>query len=336
MKIIVTGGAGFIGSNFIRYVLEKRPEWHVTNIDALTYSGNLSNLSDIEESSRYEFIKGDIGNPDDLDRLFSSEFDYVINFAAESHVDRSLYRPDLFLKTNVLGTQLLLGYALEKGIKRFVHISSDEVYGSLGPKGSFDESSPMAPNSPYAASKASADMICRSYYKTFEMPVIITRAGNNYGPCQFPEKLIPFFITKALKDESLPLYGDGSNVRDWLYVEDHCEALLTVLEKGETGEIYKIGGGNERANLETTKMILDILGKPDSLIKFVKDRPGHDLRYALNTDKIKSELGWSPKMDFEAGLKRTVAWYRDNEKWWRDIISGEYLKFYELHYRERS
>jgi len=232
MKIIVTGGAGFIGSNFIHYIFKKRPDWEITNFDALTYAGNLANLQDVEDNPNYNFIKGDIGSPDDVEKLFSANYDYLVNFAAESHVDRSLYNPGLFLKTNVLGTQLLLNYALEKGIKRFLHVSTDEVYGSLGPEGFFSESSPFAPNSPYAASKASADMICRSYFKTFDMPVIITRAGNNYGPYQFPEKLIPFFITKALKNEPLPLYGDGLNVRDWLYVEDHCDAILTVLEKG--------------------------------------------------------------------------------------------------------
>ena len=336
MKIIVTGGAGFIGSNFIHYILKKRPDWEITNFDALTYAGNLANLQDAEDNSNYHFIKGDIGSPDDVEKLFSVNYDYLVNFAAESHVDRSLYDPGLFLKTNVLGTQLLLNYALEKGIKRFVHVSTDEVYGSLGPDGYFSESSPFAPNSPYAASKASADMICRSYFKTFDMPVIITRAGNNYGPCQFPEKLIPFFITKALKNEPLPLYGDGLNVRDWLYVEDHCDAILTVLEKGEIGEIYNIGGGNEKTNLEITKLVLDILNKPESLIKYVKDRPGHDKRYALDISKISEELGWSPKMSFEIELQKTVDWYLKNKKWWEDIISGEYMKFYELHYKERS
>ncbi len=336
MRIIVTGGAGFIGSNFIRYILKERSDWEVTNIDALTYAGNLANLSGIEESLKYKFIKGDISNPEDVEHLFESEYDYLVNFAAETHVDRSLYDPGLFLKTNVLGTQLLLNYALEKGIKRFIHISTDEVYGSLESEGYFDESSPLSPNSPYAASKASADVICRSYSRTFDMPVIITRCGNNYGPYQFPEKVIPFFITKALKDEPLPLYGDGLNVRDWLYVEDHCKALLTVLEKGETGEVYNIGGGNERTNLELTKTILEILGKPESLIKFVKDRPGHDRRYALNCEKIKAELGWSARVDFADGLQKTVEWYRDNRKWCDDVISGEYMKFYELHYRERS
>ncbi|UCC78773.1 MAG: dTDP-glucose 4,6-dehydratase [Candidatus Zixiibacteriota bacterium] len=336
MRVIVTGGAGFIGSNFIRYILKKKPGWDITNIDALTYAGNLANLSGIEDSPKYKFIKGDISNPEDVERLFESEYDYLVNFAAETHVDRSLYEPGLFLKTNVLGTQLLLNYALEKRIKRFIQISTDEVYGSLESEGYFDESSPLSPNSPYAASKASADVICRSYSRTFDMPVIITRCGNNYGPYQFPEKVIPFFITKALKDEPLPLYGDGLNVRDWIHVEDHCDAILAVLEKGEIGEVYNIGGGNERTNLELTRIILEILGKPESLIKFVKDRPGHDRRYALNCDKIKAELGWSAQMDFADGLRKTVEWYLNNKKWCDDVISGEYMKFYELHYRERS
>ena len=336
MKIIVTGGAGFIGSNFIHYIFQKRPDWEVTNFDSLTYAGNLANLKDVENSANYKFVKGDISDPDDIEKLFSADYDYIVNFAAESHVDRSLYNPGLFLKTNVLGTQLLLNYALERGIKRFLHVSTDEVYGSLGPDGYFSESSPLAPNSPYAASKASADMICRSYCKTFDMPVIITRAGNNYGQYQFPEKLIPFFITKALKNEPLPLSGDGLNVRDWLYVEDHCDAILTVLEKGNIGEIYNIGGGNEKTNLEITKLVLEALSKPESLIKYVKDRPGHDRRYALNINKIKSELGWAPGMDFETGLHKTVGWYLENQKWWQDILSGEYARFYELHYKERS
>jgi dTDP-glucose 4,6-dehydratase len=336
LRIIVTGGAGFIGSNFIRYISKSRPDWDITNFDALTYAGNLGNLRDVEGRQNYKFIKGDISNPDDVERLFFREYDCLVNFAAESHVDRSLYDPGLFMKTNVLGTQLLLNYALEKGIKRFIQVSTDEVYGSLGPSGCFDESSPLSPNSPYAASKASADVLCRSYFKTFELPVIITRSGNNYGPYQFPEKLIPFFITRALKDESLPLYGDGMNVRDWLYVEDDCEAILTVIERGTEGEVYNIGGGNEISNLDLTRSILRILGKPESLIKFVKDRPGHDRRYALDSDKIRSGLGWSPRTDFEAGLKATVEWYRDNREWGDNVISGEYLKFYDLHYRERS
>lgn len=336
MKILVTGGAGFIGSNFIRFVLENRPDWEVVNFDALTYAGNLASLADVADCKNYRFFKGDISNPDDIQMVFGERFDYIANFAAESHVDRSLYDPSLFLKTNVLGTQLLLNQALETGIKRFLHVSTDEVYGSLGPEGYFSETSPLEPNSPYSASKASADLVCRSYHMTFDMPVVITRAGNNYGPYQFPEKLIPFFITKALNDEPLPLYGDGLNVRDWLHVEDHCQGILTVFEKGKDGETYNIGGGNEMTNLEITRMILSILGKPESLIKFVKDRPGHDRRYALDYTKVKKALGWQPKMKFTEGLKKTINWYCNNQKWWKDVLSGQYRQFYKLHYKERK
>ncbi len=335
MKVLVTGGAGFIGSNFIHYLLKTRPGLKIFNFDALTYAGNLANLESVERNPNYEFIKGDISEPGDVKRLFSNRFDMVVNFAAESHVDRSLYDPGLFLRTNILGTQLLLNASLKAGVKRFLHISTDEVYGSLGSDGLFIESSSMAPNSPYAASKASADMICRSYYKTFDMPVIITRAGNNYGPYQFPEKLIPFFITKALDNESLPLYGDGLNVRDWLHVDDHCEGILTALEKGKFGEVYNIGGGNEMTNLDITKLVLRTLDKPESLITFVKDRPAHDRRYALDINKIKTELGWIPRVKFEDGLRKTVEWYCANQQWWKDVKSGEYKKFHKLHYGDR-
>lgn len=335
MRVLVTGGAGFIGSDFIRFLLKERPGWQILNFDKLTYAGNLANLEDIEDNTGYNFIKGDICDPTDVARAFESKFDYVVNFAAESHVDRSLYDPGIFLKTNILGTQVLLDHSLKGGVKRFLQVSTDEVYGSLGKEGYFSEDNPMAPNSPYAASKASADLMCRAFYKSFGLPVLITRAGNNYGPYQFPEKLIPFFLTKALNDEPVPLYGDGLNVRDWLYVRDHCTGILTVLEKGKEGESYNIGGGNERTNIEITKKILEILGKPESLIKFVKDRPGHDRRYALDYGKIKNELGWEPKMDFAKGLAETIEWYRKNDKWRQDIKSGEYMKFYELHYKER-
>ena len=335
MRILVTGGAGFIGSNFIQFLLKERPGWQIVNLDKLTYAGNLANLEGTVDNPNYTFVKGDICDPVDVGRVFESKFDYVVNFAAESHVDRSLYDPGIFLKTNILGTQVLLEHSLKGGVKRFLQVSTDEVYGSLGDDGYFSENSTMAPNSPYAASKASADLLCRAFYKSFGMPVLVTRAGNNYGPYQFPEKLIPFFLTKALNDEPVPLYGDGLNVRDWLYVLDHCEGILTVLEKGTDGQSYNIGGGNERTNIEITKTILNIVGKPESLIKFVKDRPGHDRRYALDYGKIKNELGWEPKMDFARGLAETIEWYRKNEKWWSDIKSGEYMKFYDLHYKER-
>ena len=336
MKILITGGAGFIGSNFIHLIREKRPDWEIVNFDLLTYAGNLANLEDIIDNKNYRFVKGDISNPGDVRNLFSEKFEYVVNFAAETHVDRSLYDPGLFLKTNVGGTQLLLNEALKSGVLKFLHVSTDEVYGSLGADGSFTETSPLSPNSPYAASKASADLICRSYFKTFDMPVVIARASNNYGPCQFPEKLIPFFITKALTDESLPLYGDGLNIRDWLYVEDCCRGILTVLENGRDGEVYNTGGQCEMTNLEITRMILDILGKPESLIKFVEDRPAHDRRYALDNGKIEKELAWRPKIEFADGLKKTIEWYDGNRKWWEEIISGQYRQFYDLHYKNRQ
>jgi dTDP-glucose 4,6-dehydratase len=335
IRVLITGGAGFIGSNFIRHVLTERPLWQIVNFDLLTYAGNLANLAGISDSDHYRFIKGDISNPEDVKNAFADGFEYVINFAAESHVDRSLYDPSLFLKTNVLGTQILLNQAMNSKVQRFLHISTDEVYGSLGKDGLFREDWPLKPNSPYSASKASADLMCRAYYETFGFPVIITRSSNNYGPYQFPEKLIPFFITKALNNEQLPLYGDGLNVRDWLYVEDNCGGILAALEKGNPGESYNIGGGNEMTNLEITRIILRAIGKPESLIKFVKDRPGHDRRYALDIGKAKTELGWLPAMDFRDGLEATVKWYLANEKWWRDILSGEYRKFYDIHYRER-
>jgi len=335
IRVLITGGAGFIGSNFIRYALDVRPEWQIVNFDLLTYAGNPANLEGIPENDKYRFLKGDVSNLDDVKKVFESGFEYVINFAAESHVDRSLYDPGLFIKTNILGTQLLLAQARQAGVQRFLQISTDEVYGSLGKDGLFCEDWPLKPNSPYSASKASADLMCRAYFETFGLPVIITRSSNNYGPYQFPEKLIPFFITKALNDEPLPLYGDGLNVRDWLYVEDNCAGIMAALEKGKPGECYNIGGGNEMTNLEITKFILQDLGKSEELIKFVKDRPGHDRRYALDISKAKSELGWRPVMDFREGLKKTIRWYLANEKWWRDILSGDYRGFYDIHYRER-
>ncbi len=335
IRVLITGGAGFIGSNFIRYALKTRPDWQIVNFDMLTYAGNLANLEGITENDKYLFVKGDISNLEDVKKVFEPGFDYVINFAAESHVDRSLYDPGLFIKTNILGTQLLLAQAKQSGVRRFLQISTDEVYGSLGKDGFFREDWPLKPNSPYSASKASADLMCRAYFETFGMPVVITRSSNNYGPYQFPEKLIPFFITKAMKNEQVPLYGDGLNVRDWLYVEDNCAGILAALEKGKPGECYNIGGGNEMTNLEITKIILLSLGKSEDLIKFVKDRPGHDRRYALDISKAKSELGWKPAMNFRQGLEKTIEWYLANEKWWRDILSGDYRSFYDIHYRER-
>jgi dTDP-glucose 4,6-dehydratase len=335
MEILITGGAGFIGSNFIRCLVENRPDWRITNFDLLTYAGNPNNLADITGHKNYQFIKGDIADTDRVKALFENNFDIVVNFAAETHVDRSLYEPALFIKTNMIGTQTLLAQADRTKVGKFVHVSTDEVYGSLDSEGLFDENSPLLPNSPYAASKAGADLICRAYHKTYGVPVIIVRPCNNYGPYQFPEKLIPFFITRALSDEYLPLYGEGKNIRQWLHVEDNCRAVLKVIEEGEIGEIYNISGGFEITNLEITRKILNLLGKPDSLIRFVTDRPAHDFRYALDSAKIKRRLNWLPEIEFEEGLKRTIEWYRQYPKWLKDIISGDYRRFVEKHYRER-
>lgn len=334
-KFLVTGGAGFISSNFILYVLQKHPEWEVTNLDKLTYAGNLENLKDIETDSRYRFIRGDIGDRELADKLLSQGFDVVVNFAAESHVDRSILDPSPFIKTNVEGTQVLLEGAKQHGVKLFVQVSTDEVYGSLGAAGKFTEESPLLPNSPYAASKAAADCLCRAYYHTYGLPVIITRSSNNYGPFQFPEKLIPLAITNALEDKPLPIYGDGLNVRDWIHVEDHCRALDIVIQQGKPGQIYNIGANNEKTNLGLVHCILDIMSKPHSLITFVTDRPGHDRRYALETAKIERELGWKPSVSFEEGLKDTIEWYVKHEPWWQKIKSGEYAKYYDRMYHRR-
>jgi len=316
VKLLVTGGAGFIGSNFIRYMLKEHDDVIVTNLDKLTYAGNLKNLEEVENDSRHRFVKGDIADRELVSKLFrEEEFDAVVNFAAESHVDRSILDSAPFVETNIKGTQVLLDLAGKHGIGRFIQISTDEVYGSLGNTGKFTEDSLLEPNSPYAASKAAADMLCRAYYKTYGLPIIITRSSNNYGPYQHPEKLIPLMILKALNDESLPVYGDGRNVRDWLYVGDNCRAIDIVLRKGKVGEIYNIGGSEERRNIEVVKLILKKLGKPESLIRFVQDRPGHDWRYALDISKIKRELGWQPTYCFEQGLKQTITWYVDNLDW---------------------
>ncbi|MBW1679244.1 MAG: dTDP-glucose 4,6-dehydratase [Deltaproteobacteria bacterium] len=328
MKILVTGGAGFIGSNFIQSMLCSYPDVQITNLDELTYAGNLDNLTSIEKDSslsfRYEFVKGDITDRGLVDKLMAQGFDAVVNFAAESHVDRSIEDASIFIKTNVLGTQILLEGIRKHKVKRYIQISTDEVYGSLGPEGKF--------TSPYAASKTSADLICRAYFKTFQLPIIITRCSNNYGPYQFPEKIIPLFITNALGDLSLPLYGDGLNVRDWIHVEDHCRAVDLVLRKGREGEIYNIGGNCEMTNLAITRIILEKLSKSETLITFVKDRPGHDRRYAIAADKIERELGWRPIYSFETGIEQTINWYQNNKSWWEKIKSGEYRKYYERMY----
>lgn len=336
MKVLVTGGAGFIGSNFVRYMVKKYPEYQIVNLDLLTYAGNLENLKEIENKPNYKFVKGDIADHEFINGFFAEEkFDYVINFAAESHVDRSITEPGIFVRTNVQGTQVLLDAAKNIGVKKYLQVSTDEVYGTLGETGYFTEETPLAPNSPYSASKAGADLLVRAYHETYGMPVNITRCSNNYGPFHFPEKLIPLMIINALHDKDLPVYGDGLNVRDWLYVEDHCEAIDTVLHKGVVGEVYNIGGNNEHTNIEIVKTILKHLGKPESLIKFVKDRPGHDRRYAIDATKIRMELGWEPKHTFETGIKETIDWYLENKDWWENIISGEYQQYFKQQYGDR-
>jgi dTDP-glucose 4,6-dehydratase len=334
MRILVTGGAGFIGSNFIRYVLARSTRDEVINLDALTYAGNLENLADLSEHPRYRFVRGYIGDGALVDTLMP-EVSAVINFAAESHVDRSIDAPAAFLRTNVNGTAVLLDAARRAGVERFVQVSTDEVYGSLGPEGRFTESSPLRPSSPYAASKAAADLLALSFWTTYGMPVIVTRCSNNFGPYQFPEKVIPLFVTNALADEPVPLYGDGLNVRDWIYVEDHCAALDAVLRRGRPGEVYNIGAGNERTNVQLTEFILRELGKPLSLICYVTDRLGHDRRYALDASKLCEELDWRPAHHFDGALRATIAWYRENDSWWRHVKSGEYRAYYERMYGDR-
>jgi dTDP-glucose 4,6-dehydratase len=340
MKILVTGGAGFIGSNFIRCLLRPtgspKISYQIINLDKLTYAGNLENLADVSASEDYQFVQGDICDGRLVEKLLENDVEAIVNFAAESHVDRSLYEPDIFIQTNVVGAQVLLDAAMRHRINRFIQISTDEVYGSLTPDApGFREDTPLAPNSPYSASKAAADLLVRSYYKTYGLPAIITRCSNNYGPYQFPEKLIPLLITNAIGDKPLPIYGDGLNIRDWIHVKDHCRALQVVLEKGREGEIYNIGGGGERTNLEITEIVLSILNKPKSLIRYVTDRPGHDRRYAIDFSKLKNALGWSPAYHLQEGLDQTVRWYIDHEEWWRRIKSGAYQDFYQKHYRER-
>jgi len=322
MRLLVTGGAGFIGSNFIRYILTRHPDWEVINLDKLTYAGNLANLRDVEARfpENYQFVKGDIADPDAVEEILATGIDTVLNFAAETHVDRSITDAAPFIRTNVEGTRVLLDAAREYKVPRFVQVSTDEVYGSLGPDDPpFTEESPLQPNSPYAASKAAADFLCRAYHRTYNLPVIITRCSNNFGPYQFPEKLIPLAVTNLLEGKTVPVYGDGQNVRDWLYVEDHCRALELVLEKGCPGEIYNIGGGTELRNIDLVRLLLKILGKGEEFITFVTDRPGHDRRYAINPAKTERELGWRKAHSFEEALRRAVAWYVENPGWWRPL-----------------
>ncbi|WP_339300351.1 dTDP-glucose 4,6-dehydratase [Paenibacillus sp. FSL K6-2441] len=335
MKLLVTGGAGFIGSNFVLYMLKQHPSYQILNVDALTYAGNLENLKSVEGNPNHTFIRADITEAKAMDALIGQGVDVIVNFAAESHVDRSILEPDIFVKTNVLGTQVLLDAAKKHGVKKFVQVSTDEVYGTLGETGLFTEETPLAPNSPYSASKAGGDLLVRAYHETFGLPVNITRCSNNYGPYQFPEKLIPLMISRALADEALPVYGDGLNIRDWLYVEDHCSAIDLVIHQGRDGEVYNIGGNNERTNLHIVRTILEQLGKPESLIKHVQDRPGHDRRYGIDPTKIMKELGWKPKHTFETGIKETIRWYLDNKEWWTRIQTGAYQEYYAKQYGHR-
>lgn len=340
MNILVTGGAGFIGSNFVFHMLKEHPTYRVVCLDALTYAGNLSTLEPVMDNPNFRFVKGDITDREVVDKLFEEEkFDFVVNFAAESHVDRSIEDPGIFLKTNILGTQVLLDSSRKYGVKRFHQVSTDEVYGDL-PLDRLDlfftEETPIHTSSPYSASKASADLLVQAYHRTFKVPITISRCSNNYGPYHFPEKLIPLIISRALNDESLPVYGKGENVRDWLYVEDHCTAIDLILHKGKDGEVYNIGGHNEKTNLEVVKTILKELGKPESLITYVKDRAGHDMRYAIDPSKTRRELGWEPTTLFDEGIKKTIEWYLDNRSWWENILSGDYKDYYDEMYSDRE
>ncbi len=350
-KLLVTGGAGFIGSNFIQYILDKQQDLVLLlDLDLLTYAGNLENLEPVKDDPRYRFVKGDIRDKALVEKLFAEyDFDTVVHFAAESHVDRSILEPEVFLTTNIIGTQTLLDAAkrhwnLDPDNKhsreyrpgvRYLQVSTDEVYGALGKTGMFTETTPLAPNSPYSASKTGADLIVRAYHQTYGLPVNITRCSNNYGPYQFPEKLIPLMIHNARQDKPLPVYGDGMQIRDWLHVKDHCSAIATVLEKGKTGEVYNIGGNNEKANIQIVRLILETLNKPESLITYVQDRPGHDRRYAIDNTKITRELGWAPAYTFEEGIKETIRWYLDHPGWVERVTSGAYQRYYQKMYQQQ-
>ncbi len=331
MKLLVTGGCGFIGSNFIKWLLGARGDISVTNLDALTYAGNLENLKELEREARYRFVKGSIGDAKVVDELVAG-VDGVINFAAESHVDRALHGPLTFVETNVMGTAVVLEAARKRKVKRFLQVSTDEVYGSLPPEGFFTETTPLDPSSAYSASKAGADLLVLAYQRTFGMDVVVTRSSNNYGPYQHPEKFIPLFVSNALEGRKCPLYGDGMNIRDWLHVGDNSRGIMLAFEKGRSGEVYNIGGGNERPNREVAGKILRLCGRDESFIEFVKDRPGHDKRYALDSRKVREELGWQPEVKFDQGLEETVTWYRANGEWMKRVKSGEYQRYYDQHY----
>lgn len=334
-KIVVTGGAGFIGSNFVRYMVDKYPEYELINLDCLTYAGNLENLSTCAEKPNYRFVKADIADAAAVESVLAQQVDAIVNFAAESHVDRSIKDPGVFVRTNVVGTQTLLEGARKYKIKKYLQVSTDEVYGTLGQEGFFSETTPLAPNSPYSASKAGADLLVRAYFETYGLSVNITRCSNNYGPYHFPEKLIPLVITNALEGKEIPVYGDGLQVRDWLHVTDHCRAIDLVLHKGIDGEVYNVGGHNERTNLHIVQTILKELGKSEALIKHVSDRLGHDRRYAIDAAKISEQLGWKPLYTFESGIKETVQWYLDNQEWWKRVKSGDYQNYYQAMYGQR-
>lgn len=339
MKIIVTGGAGFIGGNFVHHMIKKYEDYKIICLDKLTYAGNMETLAPVMNNKNFKFVKGDIADRDFIYNLFETEKpDVIVNFAAESHVDRSIEDPEIFLKTNILGTGVLLDACKKYGIKRYHQVSTDEVYGDLPLDRTdlfFTENTPIHTSSPYSASKASADLLVQSYYRTFKIPVSISRCSNNYGPYHFPEKLIPLMISNALHDKELPVYGKGENVRDWLYVEDHCIAIDMIIHKGKIGEVYNIGGHNERTNLEVVKTIIKELGKSEDLIKYVTDRPGHDMRYAIDPTKIKEELGWEPTTLFDEGIKKTIKWYLDNKNWWMNIVNGEYQNYYKKMYENK-
>ena len=336
MRLIITGGAGFIGSGFIRHILQTRSDWQIINFDALTYAGNLENLSDVEDNPRYQFVRGSIDKHEQATDVVARGADAIINFAAESHVDRSIMDATSFVQTNVVGTQILLEAARKARSLRFIQVSTDEVYGTLGPTGSFTETSPLAPNSPYAASKACADLLARSYHSTYGMDIVITRCCNNYGPYQFPEKLIPLMTLNALQDRKLPVYGDGLYTRDWVHVLDHSRAIEAILEDGRPGSVYNIGADHEETNLDLVQKILSLLNKPDSLIESVRDRPGHDRRYAVDATKLRDELGWAPIVPFDQGLRETIEWYQSNRSWVDRVSSGEYQGYYRRMYSERE